>query len=199
MFPVLYFWFVSRQTLVYGRYLMPLIPFVCLLAAAAVVSGVSLLRRFDIPRTVRTALIAALTVAALLPPALQAIAFNLERGRTSTVEQAHEWILQNIPKGSHVLIESRQLLLAPESYKTVNVPRLVRDFRSAGDHQAYVEQGFRYMVATSAGYGRALAAPHELPEEYAAYMRLFESSRELARFAPSEQHPGPEIRIFALK
>jgi hypothetical protein len=30
-------------------------------------------------------------------------------------------------------------------------------------------------------------------------MRLFEQSRELARFAPSAAHPGPEIRIFALK
>jgi 4-amino-4-deoxy-L-arabinose transferase-like glycosyltransferase len=199
IFPVVYFWFVSRQTLVYGRYLMPLIPFVCLLAAAAVVSGVSLLRRFDIPRTARTALIAALTVAALLPPALQAIDFNLERGRTSTAEQAHQWILQNIPKGSHVLLESRQLLLPTESYKAVNVPRLVRDSRSAGEHRAYVEQGFQYMVATSAGYGQALAAPYQYPEEYAAYMRLFDSSRELARFAPSEQHPGAEIRIFALK
>jgi hypothetical protein len=28
---------------------------------------------------------------------------------------------------------------------------------------------------------------------------LFEQSREVARFTPSEAHPGPEIRIFALK
>jgi 4-amino-4-deoxy-L-arabinose transferase-like glycosyltransferase len=83
IFPVLYFWFISRQTLILGRYLLPLVPFVCLLAAAAVVSGVSLLRRFDIPRAVRTALIAALTVAALLPPALQSIDFNVQRSRTA--------------------------------------------------------------------------------------------------------------------
>jgi 4-amino-4-deoxy-L-arabinose transferase-like glycosyltransferase len=198
-FPVVYFWFISRQTLVFGRYLLPLVPFVCLLAAAAVVSGVSLLRRFDIPRTARTALIAALTVAALLPPLLRAVDFNVQRGRTSTAAQAHRWILENIPKGSRILIESRQLLLAPDSYKAVNVPRLVRHPRSAGDHRAYVEQGFQYMVATSNGYGRSLAEPHRFPEEYAAYMTLFEQSRELARFAPSEQHPGSEFRIFALQ
>ncbi len=34
--------------LIYGRYLLPMLPFVCLLASIAVVSGVSLLRRFDI-------------------------------------------------------------------------------------------------------------------------------------------------------
>jgi hypothetical protein len=199
VFPVLYFWFVSRQTLVFGRYLMPLIPFVCLLAAAAVVSGVSLLRRFDIPRTARTALIAALTVAALLPPALQAVDFNLNLTRTGTIQQAHDWIEANVPTGSSILIETRQLLLRPESYKTVNVPKLVGDHRAAGEFVAYVEQGHQYMVATSAGYGRAMAEPHKFPAEYAAYMRLFEQSRELVRFQPGAAHPGPEVRIFALE
>jgi 4-amino-4-deoxy-L-arabinose transferase-like glycosyltransferase len=198
MFPAMYFWFVSRQTLVFGRYLMPLIPFLCLLAAIAVVSGVSLLRRFDIPRTARTALIAGLTVAALLPPALQAIGFNVDRGRTSTTEQAYLWILENIPKGSKILIESRQLLLAPESYDAANVPRLAGDARAL-DHQIYVDRGFQFMVATSSGYGRAFAEPHKFPDEYNAYMHLFEQSRELVRFTPSDQHPGAEIRVFALK
>jgi hypothetical protein len=49
------------------------LPTVCMLAAIAVVSGVSQLRRFDIARTPRTALIAALTVAALLPPLISAL------------------------------------------------------------------------------------------------------------------------------
>jgi hypothetical protein len=199
VFPLVYFWFVSRQSLVFGRDLMPLVPFLCLLAATAVVSGVSLLRRFDIQRTARTALIAALTVAALLPPTLQAIAFNVNRSRTSTVEQAHHWIVANVPHGSRVLIESNLLLLAPQSYKAVNVPRLVKDVRSAGDYRRYVEQGFQYMVATAEGYGRSFAEPHRFGEEYAAYVALFEQSRERARFAPSADHPGPEIRIFALE
>jgi 4-amino-4-deoxy-L-arabinose transferase-like glycosyltransferase len=199
VFPLVYFWFVSRQSLVFGRDLMPLVPFLCLLAATAVVSGVSLLRRFDIQRTARTALIAALTVAALLPPTLQAIAFNVNRSRTSTVEQAHHWIVANVPHGSRVVIESNLLLLAPQSYKAVNVPRLVKDVRSAGDYRRYVEQGFQYMVATAEGYGRSFAEPHRFGEEYAAYMALFEQSRERARFAPSADHPGPEIRIFALE
>jgi hypothetical protein len=62
-----------------------------------------------------------------------------------------------------------------------------------------VAQGFQYVVASSGGYGHAFEAPHKFPDHYAAYMRLFEQSREIARFTPSETHPGPEIRIFALK
>jgi hypothetical protein len=119
--------------------------------------------------------------------------------RTRTVDQAYNWIVENVPKGSKIAIETRELLLAPESYKTLNVPRLVKDHRSPGEYNAFLAQGFQYIVASSGGYGTVFEAPHKHPEAYDEYMRLFEQSRELARFAPSEDHPGPEIRIFALK
>ena len=61
--------------------LLFVLPFLCVVAAAAVVSGVSLLRRFDIARMPRTVLIAALTVAALLPPSIAAIRVDRELGR----------------------------------------------------------------------------------------------------------------------
>jgi hypothetical protein len=127
------------------------------------------------------------------------VRFNVNLGRTGTIEQAYEWIQQNVPKGAGIAIESRQLLLAPESYRTINVPRLTGDFRAPGGHADYVEQGFDYLVATSAGYGPSFAEPHRFPEDYAAYMRLFEQSRELVRFSPSDEHPGPEVRIFAVR
>jgi hypothetical protein len=34
---------------------------------------------------------------------------------------------------------------------------------------------------------------------FRSYTQLFEQSREVVRYAPSEEHPGPEIRIFALR
>lgn len=67
-----------------GRWVLPILPFACLLAAIAVVSGVSLLRRFSIPRPVRTALITAGTIAALLPPAVAAVETDMRLGRQST-------------------------------------------------------------------------------------------------------------------
>jgi 4-amino-4-deoxy-L-arabinose transferase-like glycosyltransferase len=62
-------------------WLLPVLPFVTILAAIAVISGVSLLRRFSIPRAVRQGLITALTVAALLPPLLASIRVDREIGR----------------------------------------------------------------------------------------------------------------------
>jgi 4-amino-4-deoxy-L-arabinose transferase-like glycosyltransferase len=198
VFPLVYFYFLSGQTLVFGRYLLPLLPAVCLLAAAGCVSGVSLLRRFDIPRTARTAIIAAITIAAVLPPAWQSLVFMRTLTRTSTVELAHAWMLDNIPKGSSIVIET-QALLTGNAFKSRNVPQLVQDYRAPQEYADYVEAGVEYIVASSQKYGDALQMPHKQPALYAAYMRLFEQSREVARFTPDAEHPGPELRIYKLK
>jgi 4-amino-4-deoxy-L-arabinose transferase-like glycosyltransferase len=80
-FPVVYFILAARHGASASTALLPLLPAAVVLAAVAVISGVSLLRRFDIPRAVRTALIAALTVAAVLPPAVVSIQIALQAGR----------------------------------------------------------------------------------------------------------------------
>lgn len=198
-FPLLYYYFLSGQTLVFGRYLLPLLPFVCVLAAVGTVSGVSLLRRFDIPRAPRTAIIAALTAAALVPPAWQSIGFIRMISRTSTVEQAHTWILSDVPKGSSIVIETQALLLSPRAYKVKNVPQLVLDSRTPGDYDGYLKAGVDYIVASSQKYGDPLSRPKDFPELYDAYSRLFTQSREVMRFTPSAEHPGPELRVFRLR
>jgi len=197
-FPLLYYYFLSGQMLVFGRYLLPLLPFVCVLAAVGAVSGVSLLRRFDIPRAPRTAIIAAITAAALLPPAWQSLNFIRMIIRTSTVEQAHSWILSDVPRGSTIVIETQALLLS-RSYKSKNVPQLVLDARAPGDYDAYVKAGVDYIVASSQKYGDALSRPKDSPELYEAYSRLFAQSQEVVRFTPNAEHPGPEIRVFRLR
>jgi 4-amino-4-deoxy-L-arabinose transferase-like glycosyltransferase len=198
VFPLAYFYFLSGQSLVYGRYLLPLVPFVCLLAAAGAVSGVSLLRRFDIPRAVRTAIIAGITIAAVLPPAWQSLGFMRNLTRVSTVEQAHAWMIDNIPRGASIVIETRALV-APRTFNARNVPQLVQDYRSVQDHADYLDAGVEYIVASSQKYGDAMQEPHKHPDLYGAYMRLFEQSRELKRFSPDGEHPGPELRIYKLK
>jgi 4-amino-4-deoxy-L-arabinose transferase-like glycosyltransferase len=193
IFPIVYFWFVSQQGLVYGRYLLPIVPFVCILTAAAVVSGVSLLRRFAIPRAIRTALIAILTIAVLVPPAIHAIGFNRLINRRNTTELAYSWILANVPKGSTVVIETGAVRL-PASYTSKNV----RELRER-DVPTYQKEGVEYLVASSEAFGSYLNAPQKAPREYAAYMNIFGRTDELARFTPSVQNPGPEIRVLKVR
>jgi 4-amino-4-deoxy-L-arabinose transferase-like glycosyltransferase len=191
--PVVQFYMISGQQIVFGRYLLPMVPMLCLLAATAVVSGVSLLRRYEIPRAPRAALIAALTAAALVHPAYASIKFDRLIGRQDTTRMAYEWIRQNIPPGSFIVVETRKLLLPPP-FKSENVPQLRRE-----TYEDYRRRGVQYLVASSQSYGPYISSPQEHPREYAEYMQIFEQSRELTRFAPSSDGltvPGPELRIY---
>ena len=193
VFPAIYFWLASRYPTVVGRGLLAIVPFLCILVAVAVVSGVSLLRRFEIPRAVRTALIAAGTVAALLPPAVDAIAVDRTLTKEGTTELAYAWLLGNVPEGSSIVVETTRMRL-PGRYNVTTTPRLPdRELAS------YRESGVQYLIASSEAYGRYLGAPHNSPREYAQYMLIFEQSREVARFAPSDAHPGPELRILKVQ
>ena len=189
-FPLVYFWMLTTQRIVYARYLLPLTPHLCVLAAAAVVSGVSLLRRYEIPRAARTALIAGLTIAALLPPTLIAVRGDRAMARAGTVDLAYSWIVQNIPPGSNVILERRELLL-PNQFRA----RYVSQLRPK-DYAQWRDEGADYLVASSAAYGSVFNATQKYPREYAEYMRIFTQSREIQTIAPSSDVPGPEFRIF---
>jgi 4-amino-4-deoxy-L-arabinose transferase-like glycosyltransferase len=191
VFPVFYFWFVSRQSLIFGRYLLPLLPFVCVLAGAAIVSGVSLLRRYEIPRWARTGLITALTLVTLLPPAWISVAWNRTHARTSTADLAFHWIMEHVPAGRKIVMECRHFDLPRTRYDYT----VVRQLRER-DYAHYVTQEVDYLVASSQCYGPYFDSPELHPQPYAEYMRIFGQAREVARFTPSRQHPGAELRIF---
>jgi 4-amino-4-deoxy-L-arabinose transferase-like glycosyltransferase len=193
VFCLVYFWFISRQNIVFGRYLLPIVPLVSLLVACAVVSGVSLLRRYEIPRMARSVLIVGLTVAALLPPSMQAINWDRNAGKVSTVSLAYDWVLSHVPPGSKVTLETRNLLL-PGQYRSVNVPQL-----RAKSYDEYAADGVDYLIASSQSYGPYLTSPASFPREYGEYTRIFSQAREVAHFSPSNDHPGPELRILKVK
>lgn len=193
-FTFLYFWFVSRQALVYGRYIIPMLPFLCLLISAAVISGVSLLRRFSIPRVARTSLIVALTVGVILPPAITAVGFDIDRSKQGTSRLAYEWIRSNLPPGTAFVHESSLLVPPAPPYTTRHVSQL-----RLQTYDDYLKEGVDYLIASSQCYGPYFEAPQLHPTEYAEYMRIFEQSREVARFSPTRDHPGGELRIFKVR
>ncbi len=193
VFPVLYFWFISRQTIVFARYLLPILPAICLLISAAVISGVSVLRRYEVPKTVRNALIVALTAAAILPPAIKAVDFDRTIARTSTAALAYEWITKNLPPTSNIVIESRVLLLPPP-FASRNVAQLRRK-----TYEQYRNDRVDYLIASSQAHGAYLAAPDQYKQEYEEYAAIFSRTREVIRFAPSDAHPGPELRVLKVE
>jgi 4-amino-4-deoxy-L-arabinose transferase-like glycosyltransferase len=193
LFPVVYYLLVSRQHLVYARYLLPIMPAACLLAATALVALADVLApRLGHPAAQRAAA-AALLTAALFTPALRSIDFVRAASRTSTQAEAYQWLVSHLPPDSPVVIEKYEVRLSGARYKPIYVTRLIE--KSYDEH---VRSGARYMVATSQMYGMALAHPEQDPERYRAYMSLFSQAREVARFTPSADRAGPELIIFEL-
>ncbi len=194
VFPVLYFWLIATRDLIYARYLLPILPFLCLLVGIAVISGVSLLRRFAIPRAIRTTLITGLTVAALLPPAIQAVGFDLMIGKKSTYAVAYDWIASHVPPGAKISIETGGFQIPGERYRVEQLHRLIDH-----DYEAYTSSGVEYLVASSQAFGDCFAAPQRYPDDYASYQRLFGQVTLLTAFVPSATHPGPEVRVYKVR
>lgn len=189
-FAVSYFYFVSNQSLVFARYLLPIVPFLSLAGAWGVMALVERAAAGISMPVVRRAAIVALILVALVPAGTSAFAFNWNASKVWTTEQAYDWLVQRVPAQSKVVIETRIILLPPQ-YRTEYVKQLRL---KALDEYAAKETD--YLVASSEIFGRFLNDPRSYPAEYAAYATLFRETQEVARFVPTSQHPGPELRIL---
>lgn len=190
-FALVYFYMIAGQRLVWGRYLLPLLPFLCVLAAGGIVwIADQVARRWTSPMAVP------LTAAMLLlvvsyQPATNAITFLGTSSKVTTNQQAYEWILANVPAGSRIANETREVLL-PVSRYTIQYPRRL----IAHDVEYYQREGVRYLIASSLSFK---AAFYDVPPEAAAltaYTDLFRRTEHLITFNPSPDHPGPELRVY---
>ena len=194
-FSVLYFFFVSHQNIYFGRYLLPMVPSLALLGAAAIVWMIDAMRRRGVPAAARQAVTALVTLLAIVPPAYTSISGNIEEGRVWTTEQAYRWIVANVPKGSTIYIEGSVTFQLPTDYPSTHVVLL----RRKGDAASFKRDGVEYVVASSQQYGQYADSAHQSSTEYLYYQRLFEDTKELARFTPSAEHPGPELRVLRIE
>jgi 4-amino-4-deoxy-L-arabinose transferase-like glycosyltransferase len=190
-FPGLYVAVAATRAGVEARSLMPVFPMASLLIAIAIVSGVSVLRRFSIPRAARTALIVAFTVVAILPPAIAAIVFDRSAGRVSTYALAYSWISQHVPAGSNVVVEAGDFRLPAARYHVVTVGRLIDV-----DYETYLARRVDYLVAFPDAYGNAPGAAHRHPTDDVAYQSLLARTTLVQAIDPSRTNPGPQIRIL---
>ncbi len=117
------FWLlIIDRTLIFGRYLMPIIPFVCLLVATAVVSCAGGLNRIPLPRMAARALVVALAVAVLARPAFTSVSFDRDMGRPTTVGLAANWISQHAKPGTRIVHELASLHFLPGRFYRVEDP-----------------------------------------------------------------------------
>jgi hypothetical protein len=185
---------VAARNVAVARDILPIVPFLAVMIAVAVISGVSLLRRFDIPRAPRTAMIVLLTLVVLVPPATSSIGFGREMSRPTTEGAAYGWLRQHAPRGSRIAVERRVLTLPSTEFDAHGVGPL-----TDMPYSQYLAEGYQILIASSYEYGPILEAPQRFPERYAAYRQLFDRSIERQVIQPGADLAGPELRILELK
>jgi len=189
-FALIYFWMIAGQRLTYGRYLLPLLPFLSVLAGGALAWLFEALHaRLSRPRA--AVLTAALLAGVCWVPATMAVTALRDAGKVSTSQQAYEWILANIPARTKVGMESRGVLLNPEQYQVEYFARFIRH-----DFAHYRDEGFDYLVASSQAFRTALYDVPPKPAAAIAYKDLFSQLEPITVFLPSPEHPGAEWRVY---
>ena len=175
-------------------------------------------------RRLRRAVMAALTLAVVLPAAVGSWSYLQGAMETDTLSQARQWMIQTLlPHNPALAMETytpqvptdRQELLQQEPFfarlSTAQRKRLMDrpTFRAdiipmnsirveLSDYYYDLRHFLPYdlIVTSSSVRGRYEAQPQRFPRQVEFYRELEKYARLEKTFAPSKKHPGPEIRFY---
>ncbi|HWX96714.1 MAG TPA: glycosyltransferase family 39 protein [Solirubrobacteraceae bacterium] len=217
---VLFLLFMGAQGRYFGRWLLPIFPIVCLLAAFF---ALDLARSIaDRRPRMRTAAIV-LAVAALCGQGLlYSVHSSLVLSRADTRNLTRAWMVGHVPAGSRIVVEpvvpngwvadigagtpggeprwlkypSLRAVVSPTSGRPEGEGRKVRpeDYERTLSPAliAYYEQhGYCWVVSGSTQSGRALADPRAVPQAIAYYRALARQARAVYRVSPYRSGQGP--------
>lgn len=207
--PLLYIAFMGLQGRYFGRWLLPVFPILCLLAALSALQLVdAVARRLPSVRVAATALL----VAALLA---QGLVYSIHSGRVlaraDTRNLTRDWMLAHIPARTPIVVEpvaphawgrrwnkypSLLVRISPtgalepsptrvvgiEDYERTLAPTLI------GYYEAH---RYCWVVSGSTESGRALADPRAVPRALAYYRALARRGEVVYRASPYARGQGP--------
>ncbi len=194
VFPLVYFHMIATKQLIFGRYLLPVVPFFCLLIATVVVDGTTWACHLQPRRWARAVIVLVVVGVVLFQPVRAGIAWPSEYGKRTTQDVAYGMIRHFIPQRSGVAVENSVLRLPDSEYRVLNVPSL-----AGRSPEQYVSSGFTYLVASSDVFGNIFARPDLHADAYRAYRKLLDEPAEcLPIVEPTGAMKGPRIRICRL-
>lgn len=191
-FPIVYFAFICTFAVRNDRTLLPLTPFVFLLAASLIAY---LWRRVAGTETGALRYFAAVTLAVVTLAALaQPFATSFANGErlvtTDSRETARQWIAVNLPSGSKIAIESYCPFVETSAYSVHAFTRIIDN-----DLQWYLDNGFQYLVFSEGMYGRFYHEPERYRNAVSKYEMFFQHLSPLKIFTDG----GYEVRIYNIK
>lgn len=186
-FPVSYFIFINLYTVHFENTILPVIPFVILLAALL---GGWLYRfvtsRWRVETLAYQSLFAGVAMILALPFLRASIEYNTAILQPDSRETARVWIEQNLPPDSRIFVEPYSPYVDPQRY--------VVEGAGATDHPLdwYVQNGFEYMVFSYGTYGRFFENRSLYSDTANLYEEFWARFPLVARFNDG----GYEIKIY---
>jgi 4-amino-4-deoxy-L-arabinose transferase-like glycosyltransferase len=212
--PLVFLLVMGVQGRYFGRWLLPVIPILCLLAAAFVFDGAAMLSARP---GVRRAALAAAAVALLVQGAVYSVHCGLVLSRADTRNIARAWMVRNIPPGAAIVAEpvspdewAREVRAgtstARNPYRWKKYPAL----RSRTDARGvllggagsvvgvenyertlspallgyYTAHGYCWVISASTQSGRSRADPAAVPHAVAYYAALARQGEARLRVSP---------------
>jgi len=220
-YPVAYLLFMLRSELFFVRFALTVVPFLCLLAAAAVVSLTRMVARWR-PELV-PALAAGLVIVALVQPTNDTIRHNLLIAQDDTRILAARWALANLPPGAKLALEDYTIRdRRPRAYGgpswQLDTDLLDVNELKRADPLAPLRGSTRYFMLSSFQQQRFAGGPDSPQRQF--YDELARQGRVVATFAPGKgnqtlpfdledlyspfwdlgryDRPGPTITVYEL-
>ena len=186
IFPLVYFTLISSMVVRNGRTLLPLTPFLFLLASSLLVS---LLDQSGIQESQRWRVVAAsaLILISLSWPLVRTLKDTVQLTTVDSRETARIWINHNLPGGSRIAIESYSPYVDPKRFS-------VQGFLSMIDHTPdwYISNGFEYLVFSQGMFERFYQEPDRYSKQVSQYQDLFHEFDRVKTFTDG----GYEVRIY---
>ncbi|MEA3385450.1 MAG: glycosyltransferase family 39 protein [Thermodesulfobacteriota bacterium] len=214
IFPFFFLLFISALSLRWSRWVIPVVPFLCVFAAHTLYRISDWVGRHSTP-VLGVLVSVGLTVGFVTPLVKADLVQGRELSNKDTRTLAREWILDNIPTGSRILVEKYTPHLPKERYvflqakngypaevdtskihKSVFTPGFTK-LGTLKDPQKVMEKNVQYMVLSN-WYERFLAEEDEHSKIVAAnYETLMSMATKIyeVRSTPGE-NSGPTIRIY---
>lgn len=217
-FPVFFLLFISSLNLRWERWIVPVIPFFCILIAYAIYKAASWIEtRFN--SRITLGLLLSFSIAVFIPMLHASIRQGYDMSLIDTRTITRQWMINNIPSGSSVLSEANTPQLPKRLFKFFQVKKgdngaLVEvdlmnvnanNYMPGGDlgelknTYAIQKENINYLVVSDF-YDRYLMEAERYPEIVANYEKIMNSNQliyELKK-VPGKT-TGPRIRIYNLK
>jgi hypothetical protein len=101
---IIFLLFMGSQGRYFGRWLMPVLPLLCLLSAYAVLRAADSLTKLTVPE-MRPTFVALAVVALCGQAVVHSVHSGLVLSREDTRNAARNWLVANVPIGSHIVVE----------------------------------------------------------------------------------------------